>query len=223
MSVNRNDQCYASQLPSEVVTQILQHVLDSPEYTASQLLQCALTCKAWSYTALQLLWHRPIIAKPQTWLRFSKSLALSDSYIHYSSLVRRINLATIPEFISDDSLIALSDCKYLDRLTLAGCSHITNDGLVHFLNQDVGHFLQSIDLSEMKQVTDDTILTIARTCKNLHGLNLSVTTAKEEELNSITDKSILAIAENCKELRKVMCADNERASCVYSYFGVRFG
>lgn len=185
-----------NQLPSEILAQILQQIVDS-----SQLFQCALTCKAWSYTSLQLLWHRPVILKPQAWLRFSKTLALSNTYIQYAPLVRRINLSAIPEFISDDALIILSDCKYLDRMTLAGCTHITNDGLVQFLNQDTGRYLQSIDLSDIKHVSDETIQTIARTCKYLQGLNISV---KDEELNhAVTDKSIIQLAQNCKDLKKV--------------------
>lgn len=200
MSISK---CYISHIPSELLVQILQHVLDSPDYTAIHLLQCALSCKAWSYSALQLLWLRPIILKPQSWLRFSKTLALPSPYIQYAPLIRRINLSAIPEFISDDSLITLSDCKHLDRMTLAGCTHITNEGLSYFLDQNVGEFLQSIDLSEMKQVTDDTIIKIARHCKYLQGLNLSVTPIKEEEFDTITDKSIITLAENCKDLRKV--------------------
>jgi F-box and leucine-rich repeat protein GRR1 len=193
-------ECYSSKLPSELLAQILQQVLELP---GTNLLQCALTCKAWSHLALQLLWQRPIILKPQAWLRFSKTLALPTQYTPYAPLVRRINLSAIPEFISDDSLITLSDCKHLDRLTLAGCTHLTNHGLMDFLNMDVGRFLLSIDLSEITHVTDDVIFTIAENCKYIQGLNLSVTPVKEEEFNTVTDKSIIALAENCLDLKKV--------------------
>ncbi|CAO3638473.1 unnamed protein product [Mucor fragilis] len=190
-------------LPSELLQQILQHILDSPDASSQELLQCALTCKSWSYFALQLLWHKPLILKPQTWLKFSKTLALANTYIAYAPLVRRINLSAVTDFISDESLLLLSACKQLDRVTLTGCTFITDAGLINFLQQDVGRYLLSIDLSEIKHLTDDTVLAIAASCKRLQGLNLSVNPVKEEECHGITDKSIVKLAENCSDLRRI--------------------
>jgi F-box and leucine-rich repeat protein GRR1 len=192
-------------LPSELLLKILQHILDSPDATPIHLLHCALVCRAWSYYALQLIWYKPVILRPQTWSKFSKTLALShqQTYIPYAPLVRRINLSAVPEFISNDSLNILSVCKQLDRLTLTGCTHITPEGLIEFLNQGVGKYLLSLDLSEMKYMADDTIIAIANSCRHLQGLNLSINPTKEEEWSGITDDSIIYLAQHCKDLRRV--------------------
>lgn len=192
-----------SHLPSELLLQILQNILEAPDASSQDLLYCALTCRSWSYYALQLLWHKPLILKPQTWLKFQKTLSRTDTYIAYAPLVRRINLSAVPEFISDDSLQTLSVCKQLDRVTLTGCTHITDQGLIQFLQQDVGQFLLSMDLSEIKHLTDETIFAIAASCKRLQGLNLSVNPVKEEECRGITDASIVKLASSCRDLRRV--------------------
>lgn len=202
----------AKRLPSELLLKILQYILDTPDSTPTDLLQCALVCRNWSYYALQLIWYKPLIPRPQTWLKFSKTLELlpQKTYIPYAPLVRRINLSAVTEFVSNDSLHTLSECKQLDRITLTGCSHITSEGLVKFLNQNVGQYLLSLDLSDMKYLTDDLIITIANTCRHLQGLNLSINPTKEEEWAGITDKSIMYLAEHCRDLRRVRILGRKR-------------
>lgn len=200
-----------SSLPSELLLQILQHLLEFPDSSSQDLLSCSLTCKIWSYYSLQLLWHKPLVLKPQTWIKFQKTLALSNTYIPYAPLVRRINLSAVSDFISDEALETLSVCKQLDRVTLTGCSYITDTGIIDFLSKDVGQYLLSMDLSEIKNITDETIFMIAKSCKRLQGLNLSVNPIKEEECIGITDKSIVTLAENCRDLRRVSCQQYKRS------------
>lgn len=204
-------------IPSELLLKILQHILDTQDAPSFNLLQCALVCRSWSYYALQLIWYKPVILRPQTWLKFSKTLALPQTYIPYSPLVRRINLSAVPEFISNDSLHTLSVCKQLDRITLTGCTHITSEGLIHFLNQNVGQYLLSLDLSDMKYLTNDIIIAIADSCKHLQGLNLSINPTKEEEWAGITDDSITYLAENCRDLRRVSKVVCMRILCSSSH------
>jgi F-box and leucine-rich repeat protein GRR1 len=195
-----------SNLPSELLLQILGQIIEYPDSSSCHdLVQCSLTCRIWSYCALQLLWHKPLILKPQTWLKFQKTLSLSNTYIPYSPLVRRINLSAVSDFISDESLLLLGLCKQLDRVTLTGCAFITDDGMKQFLKQDVGKYLLSMDLSEIKNMTDETIDMISKTCPKLQGLNLSVMNLpiKEDECEGITDKSIVSLAQHCKDLRRV--------------------
>ncbi|KAI8098178.1 uncharacterized protein B0P05DRAFT_501614 [Gilbertella persicaria] len=194
-----------SDLPSELLQQILQYILEAPDGTCQDLLNCALQCRSWSYHALQLLWHKPLILKPQTWLKFSKTLALLDTYIDYAPLVRRINLSAVPEYIGDESLLTLSMCKQLDRITLTGCMHISENGLQQFLSKDTGRYLLSMDLSEIKHITDETVLLIAETCRSLQGLNLTVNPVKEEECLGVTDKneSIMALTMYCPNLLEI--------------------
>ncbi|KAI8070184.1 hypothetical protein BDF21DRAFT_344757 [Thamnidium elegans] len=201
-----------STLPSELLLQILQNILESD--TCSQdLLNCALTCKIWSYCALQLLWHKPLLLKPQTWIKFQKTLSLTDAtYIPYAPLIRRINLSAVSDFISDESLETLSVCKQLDRVTLTGCSYITDHGIINFLDKDVGRYLLSIDLSDIKNISDQSILMIASTCKNLQGLNLSINPTAKEDPIGITDKSIVTLAEGCRDLRRIRLSNWKKLS-----------
>lgn len=195
-------------LPSELLVQILQNILEFTDTSSKDLLSCSLTCKIWSYCALQLLWHKPLLLKPLAWTEFQKTLLLPEktTYIAYAPLVRRINLSAVSDFISDDSLETLSVCKQLDRVTLTGCSYITDRGIINFLSKDVGQYLLSMDLSEIKNITDETIFMIAKTCKRLQGLNLSMNPPIKEECTAITDKSIVQLAENCRDLRRVRSA-----------------
>ncbi|KAI8373510.1 hypothetical protein EDC96DRAFT_605741 [Choanephora cucurbitarum] len=190
-------------LPSELLLQILHYILEAPDAKCQDLLNCALQCRSWSYYALQLLWHKPLILKPQTWLKLSKTLALKDTYVDYAPLVRRINLSAVPEYISDESLLTLSVCKQLDRITLTGCTHITQHGLQQFLLHDTGKHLLSIDISDIKHINDETVLLIADTCRKLQGLNLTVNPVKDEECLGVTDMSIVQLATNCRDLRRI--------------------
>lgn len=208
-----DDYSLVKKLPSELLLKILQHIADAPDSTPAHLLHCALVCRSWSYYALQLIWYKPLIQRPQTWLKFSKTLALAQTYIPYAPLVRRINLSAVTPFISNDSLNTLSVCKQLDRLTLTGCTHITPEGVIDFLNQNVGQYLLSLDLSDMKYLTDDTVITIARTCPHLQGLNLSINPTKEEEWSGITDDSIMYLAQHCKDLRRVSFRGKIKKTC----------
>ncbi|KAI8982272.1 hypothetical protein BDF20DRAFT_817846 [Mycotypha africana] len=212
-------------LPAELLKKILYHVSTTNDYTlastsnssstsssnssAINLLNCALTCKNWSYPSLQLLWHKPIISKPQTWLQVQRVLMKqqqSSSYCSYGHFIRRLNLSAVADFISDDTLYLLVNCcQHLDRLTLTGCHHLTNRGLQTFLSLPstsllLSHLL-SLDLSDIPHLSDETVALIANTCTKLQGLNLSV--AYEEDIYGITDKSIIELAKNCNDLRRI--------------------
>ncbi|KAI9486297.1 MAG: hypothetical protein EXX96DRAFT_548550 [Benjaminiella poitrasii] len=190
-----------NELPSEILLQILQRIIEpATSHSKKDILECALTCRIWSYYSLQLLWNKPLLLKPQNWLKFSKTISQQATYLPYASFVRCVNLSAITEYVSDESLQTLSLCRYLDRVAFMGCSYVTNQGFIHFLNQNVGQHLLSIDLSEIKHLTDEVISVIAQSCQQLKGLNLSIAD-RDEELLGITDKSIVELAEGCRHLK----------------------
>jgi F-box and leucine-rich repeat protein GRR1 len=146
-----------------------------------------------------------MISNARIWEKIAQTLVQEHtvSYLPYSSIVRRINVSSVSKQIDNQSLAILSVCKQLDRVTLSGCSNITNSGLMDFLSKGTGNYLLSIDLSDIKCINDETITLIAATCRRLQGLNLSVTSVKEGECMGITDKSIVSLASSCRELRRV--------------------
>ncbi|KAI9249895.1 hypothetical protein BY458DRAFT_559863 [Sporodiniella umbellata] len=182
-------------LPSEILLQIFQFI-----YHPQDLYRCALQSRAWSYCALQLLWQRPVIVKVETWMKIANVLSKRETYIDYSAAIQRINLSAIADYINDDSLAVLSICEHLDRVTLAGCDSITDNGLSYFCKH-AGRFLSCIDLSEMTEITDRSLFTIANACPHLQGLNISL--SKEPNQETVTDKSILQIAQRCKKLKRI--------------------
>ncbi|CAO3675722.1 unnamed protein product [Rhizopus stolonifer] len=182
-------------LPSEILLQIFQFVFNSQD-----LYHCALQSRSWSYCALQLLWQRPVVVRVETWMKIANTLSKRDSYINYGAAIQRINLSAISDYINDDSLAVLSVCEHLDRVTLAGCDTITDNGFAYFCKH-AGQYLSCIDLSEMTKITDNSLSTIATTCSFLQGLNISLT--KESDQDTVTDKSIMKIAQHCKKLKRI--------------------
>ncbi|KAG0779085.1 hypothetical protein G6F22_010838 [Rhizopus arrhizus] len=132
-------------------------------------------------------------------MKLANTLSKQDQFMNYGSLVQKINLSSIANYMNDDSLAILSVCERLDRVTLAGCKTISDQGLAYFIKH-AGHHLTCIDLSEITHITDRSLLEIANICRSLQGLNISLT---DETEDGVTDESIVKIAENCTQLKRI--------------------
>jgi F-box and leucine-rich repeat protein GRR1 len=186
-------------IPSEIIRNILQHLT-----SIGDLVSCALVCKRWSYLALEILWYKPSFniqaLTSNSWLSFFTIIqATQQTTFPYASFIRRINLSPLSALIEDLHVMALRSCTRLERLTLAGCSKVTDVGLCTLINI-VGSELISIDLSDVHQVTDKTIFEAAASCPNLQGLNLNMCRPQID----VTDKSIMSLAESCSNLKRVI-------------------
>jgi len=93
----------------------------------------------------------------------------------------------------------------LERITLAGCTRLTDNGILALLQHNVGQNLISVDLSDVVNVTDTAILAIAEKCPKLQGLNLSMCKDTQDHAESVQiyDESIVRIAERCPALRRI--------------------
>lgn len=194
-----NDNTSYDTMPSEIIQNILQHLA-----SIGDLASCALVCKRWSYLALEILWYKPNFStqalSPNSWLSFFTIIqATQQTTFPYASFVRRINLSPLSTLIEDLHVMALRSCTRLERITLTGCSRLTDIGLCSLIN-NVGSELISIDLSDVYQITDATIRETATSCPNLQGLNLSMSRPQ----TNITDKSIINLAESCLNLKRVI-------------------
>ncbi|KAG0171751.1 SCF ubiquitin ligase complex subunit [Apophysomyces sp. BC1015] len=189
----------AQNIPSELILQIFKHLTKSKDF-----FNCALTCKAWSYHALELLWYKPSLTKSSTWVQFCNVLCAPKPVLFpYRTFIRRLNLSALSTEVTDDFLACLNVCERLERITLTGCSSLTDEGLVALLSGSACNNLVSMDLSYIANVTDVTITLIADNCPRLQGLNLSMCKEDMEHAVGVTDAGIVRLAKRCTGLRRI--------------------
>jgi F-box and leucine-rich repeat protein GRR1 len=185
-------------IPNEIISHILKQLSSDGD-----LVQCTHVCKQWSYLASELLWYKPNFVNSTSWLAFFTVIQSTQNSFPYTSFIRRINLSPLSILVEDIHIITLNACTRLERLTLAGCSKLTDVGLCALINhqQDhgIGAELVSIDLSDVNQITDITVLKVAFCCPNLQGFNLGMS----QEQHSITDIGVVELAKQCKNLKRV--------------------
>ncbi|KAI8059879.1 hypothetical protein BC940DRAFT_227134, partial [Gongronella butleri] len=186
-------------MPPELVSYILQFVLQGKD-----LLQCALTCRAWTFHALEALWYKPQFRNNAQWSVFCEILADAGTWAYpYASFVRRINLSSLSTNVHDQHLALLAQCHRIERITLIGCTALTDDGLTGLLSECVGEYVTSVDLSDITTITDQSIFKIAAKCPSLQGLNLSMCHEDQSRCTDVTDASICQIAASCPQLRRI--------------------
>jgi F-box and leucine-rich repeat protein GRR1 len=178
-------------IPSEIVLHILKQLPND------DLVQCIVVCKRWSYLSCELLWYKPILARSKNWIAFFQVIQSTHTSFPYTCFIRRINLAPLSSLVENSHVLTLNVCVRLERLTLAGCSQLTDAGLCGLINKD--NNLISIDLSDVHHITDTTLIKVALCCPHLQGFNLSMS----QEQVHITDIGVVALATQCKDLKRV--------------------
>ncbi|KAI0065874.1 RNI-like protein, partial [Artomyces pyxidatus] len=179
----------ASHLPPEILINILKH-LHAPRDIHSTLL----VSRAWCECSVELLWHKPTIADFNTLFKIMQVLSREDRSFTYAQFIRRLNLLSVGSNMADNVFARLSQCTRLERITLVGCSALSDDVIARTLPFFPN--LVAIDLSGVESVTDRTVLALADNCHNLQGINLL-------GCKKVTSVSVRALAENCPLLRRV--------------------
>lgn len=178
-----------SRLPAELLIAVFSKL-----GTSSDLVSCMLVSKSWARNSVDLLWHRPSTTKWKKLLNVIQTARKRDGYFAYHDLIKRINLATLKSEVSDGTLQPLSICKRIERLTLPGCSQLTDMSLVPVVEGN--RSLMAIDLSELDHITNRSMFAIAKNCYRLQGLNVS-------GCKGITDEAMIEVAKNCRRLKRV--------------------
>lgn len=178
-----------SRLPPELLMAIFAK-LSSPVDVRS----CMLVSKHWAACSVELLWHRPYFAEFSKYQAMVASLLEERPFFNYPALIRRLNLNFIADSVNDGSMSPLARCTKLERLTLAGCSRLTDNPLKEILAANSR--LQALDLSQLESITDDSLLVVAETCPKLQGLNIV-------GCKLITDTSLIPLSQNRRMLRRV--------------------
>lgn len=176
-------------LPAELLISIFSRLTNSRD-----LQSCMLVSKEWARNSVGLLWHRPAMNRWDSIHSVVQSIRKANKFFAYQDLVKRLNMSTLANQVSDGTLAGMMECKRIERLTLTNCSKLTDLSLQPLI--DHNRALLALDVTGLDQVTDMTMLTVADNCLRLQGLN--VTGCKK-----LTDASISAIAKNCRHLKRL--------------------
>lgn len=178
-----------SRLPPEILIAVF-----SKMSSTADLRSCMLVSKVWARNSVDLLWHRPATHSWRNLHNIIHSVRNKNGYFVYHDLIKRLNLAQLTEQISDGTLQPLSDCKHIERLTLTGCSRLTDLSVAKLIEGNRN--LLAVDVSGLNAITDRTLVAIANSCFRLQGLNITKCT-------KITDDSLVEIARNCRRMKRV--------------------
>lgn len=118
----------------------------------------------------------------------------ADKVFAYQDLVKRLNLSTLGPQVSDGTIVGMTDCKRIERLTLTNCTKLTDMSLAPLIEGN--RSLVALDVTGLDQLTDRTLNVVADNCLRLQGLNVT-------GCRRITDSSLIDIAKNCRHLKRV--------------------
>ncbi|KAK5173748.1 SCF ubiquitin ligase complex subunit [Saxophila tyrrhenica] len=176
-------------LPAELLISIFSRLTAN-----SDLQSCLLVSKEWARNSVGLLWHRPAMSRWESIHNVVQSIRKADKFFAYQDLVKRLNMSTLANSVSDGTLVGMTACKRVERLTLTNCTKLTDLALQPLV--DGNRSLLALDVTGLDQLTDRTMMTVADHCLRLQGLN--VTGCKK-----LTDASIAAVAKNCRHLKRL--------------------
>ncbi|KAK1835332.1 SCF E3 ubiquitin ligase complex F-box protein grrA [Podospora conica] len=182
-----------NRLPNEILIAIFVKL-----NSASDILHVMLTCKRWARNAVDILWHRPACT---TWAKHKsicQTLGFETPYFHYRDFIKRLNLASLAEKVNDGSVMPLSVCSRVERLTLTGCKGLTDSGLIALVQNNTN--LLALDISLDHQITEASINAIAEHCRKLQGLNVSSCT-------KISNESLINLAHSCRYIKRLKLND----------------
>ncbi len=143
---------------------------------------------------MDLLWHRPLCNTWKNLSRVADSVRNPKSYFPYNALVKRLNLSTLGEQISDGTVQPFIHCNRIERLTLTSCVKLTDHAVMSLIDGSRG--LLALDITGLESVTDNTLLAVSENCLRLQGLNIT-------DCSRVTDESLVAVAEACRYLKRV--------------------
>jgi F-box and leucine-rich repeat protein GRR1 len=178
-----------SRLPAELMIAIFQKL-----GSTADLKNCMLVSREWARNSVGLLWHRPQTSRWDALHNVVQSLRSAHAFFDYPHLVKRLNLSTLGTSVSDGTLQPFGNCKRIERLTLTGCSKLSDLSVARMVEGN--RSLLALDVTSLEGVTDLTMNAVANNCFRLQGLNIST-------CRKITDESLINVARNCRHLKRV--------------------
>lgn len=180
-------------LPNEILISIFAK-LEKP----GEVLQCMLTCKRWARNAVEMLWHRPLCSSWNNFQIICRAIHADSKgappFFAYHEFIKRLNLAALAADLNDGSVMPLSVCNRVERLTLTNCRSLHDGGIMGLVENNSS--LLALDISGASQITEKTILAIAENCKRLQGLNIS-------QCHMVSNESMIELAQSCRYIKRV--------------------
>ena len=179
----------ASRLPPEILIHIFKNL-----HSTKDLHNCLFVSRTWCECSVELIWHKPAISRLQTFDKIMSILSSQDQTFTYARFIRRLNFVAVGKELTSNRFSRLYMCTRLERLTLVGCSSISDEALRTALVACPN--LVAIDLTGVTEATDKAITALARTCERLQGINLG-------GCRAITPEGVSTLARHCHLLRRV--------------------
>lgn len=180
-------------LPNEILISIFAK-LEKP----GEVLQCMLVCKRWARNAVEMLWHRPLCSSWSNFKIICRAMHSDDNgsppFFPYHAFIKRLNLAALAADLNDGSVMPLSVCNRVERLTLTNCRGLHDSGIMGLVENNSS--LLALDISGASQITEKTIMAIAENCKRLQGLNIS-------QCHKVTNEGLIELAKSCRYIKRV--------------------
>ncbi|CAL9728673.1 SCF E3 ubiquitin ligase complex F-box protein Grr1p [Monosporozyma unispora] len=151
-------------LPSEILHLVLDKLT-----SRSEIVNLLTVCKLWALIIVKILYYRPHISKKPQLDLFLRTMQLkaSETVFDYRLMIKRLNFSFVGDYLYDEFLYYFVGCFNLERLTLVFCKHITSRPVSAVLTGC--KYLQSVDITGIKEVYDDVFLTLAKSCKRVQG------------------------------------------------------
>ncbi|KAK5958964.1 SCF ubiquitin ligase complex subunit GRR1 PWA37_003641 [Arxiozyma heterogenica] len=151
-------------LPSEILHLVLDKLTSK-----SEIVNLLTVCKLWALIIVKILYYRPHINKKSQLDLFLRTMKLDskDTMFNYRLMIKRLNFSFVGDYLYDDYLYYFVGCFNLERLTLVFCKHITSRPVAAVLTGC--KYLQSVDITGIKEIYDDVFLTLADSCKRVQG------------------------------------------------------
>ncbi|KAF1816488.1 RNI-like protein, partial [Eremomyces bilateralis CBS 781.70] len=176
-------------LPAELMIAIFARLSSSPQ----DLRSCMLVSRDWARNSVALLWHRPQTNNWKSLQTVVRTIS-NKSTFDYPQLVRRLNLSTLNNQVSDGTLMAFRECKRIERLTLTNCTRLSDQSVKPMI---VGNrSLLALDVTGLEGISSDTMLEVAKNCYRLQGLNIT-------NCRLVTDEGLEAIARSCRHIKRL--------------------
>ena len=178
-----------SRLPNELMVAIFQKLASTGD-----LKSCMLVNKDWAQNSVALLWHRPQTSNWQAIHSVVRSIRSAHQFFDYDRLVKRLNLSSLSDQISDGTLLPFQSCNRIERLTLTNCSRLTDTSIAKMVSGN--RALLALDVTGIEGVTDRTMKSVAENCFRLQGLNIT-------NCRKITDEGLIAVAQSCRHVKRL--------------------
>lgn len=183
-------------LPEKVIKLIIQYL---PIEIKMQFL---LLCKSWSKIAAEEIYKSTFIKSTKCFESFLNTINGKDSYYHYSTLVRSIELSGTADIWMGDIEAALKPLYNLETFTISHSPNVTNI-LLHSLGSNSPQ-LKNLNLPGCVGITDAFVPQLCKSCKFLEKIDLSFT--------NVSVGVIPAVLVNLRFLKELNLNDSKESS-----------